>query len=298
MTNAVGSDDVSLASGSGTLASTNVGTNAIISFGTLSLGGTTATNYTLIDASGSVTVTPAPLLITAQPQTITYGASVPATTVTYDGFVNGETNTELSTQPTISSAEDGVVAAGTYPGNYTASGAVDPNYSISYVPGDLIVGQASLTITAQPQAITYGTSVPATTVTYDGFVNGDTADSLTTQPSVVSAQSGIVPVGTYPGNYTASGAVDPNYSIGYVPGTLTVNPAPQPTVVGIVVGNGTAIITLAGTNGVTYVTQSTTNLTMNAWIPISTNTPGIGGNWTVTNSIVNEPQKFYRTLIP
>ena len=225
VTNAVGGDDVSLASGSGTLASTNVGTNAIISFGTLSLGGTTATNYTLIDASGSVTVTPAPLLITAQPQTITYGASVPATTVTYDGFVNGETNTELSTEPTISSAEDGVVAAGTYPGNYTASGAVDPNYSISYVPGDLIVDQASLTIMAQPQTITYGASVPATTVTYDGFVNGDTADSLTTQPSVVSAQSGIVAVGTYPGNYTASGATDPNYSISYVPADLVVGQA-------------------------------------------------------------------------
>ena len=52
--------------------------------------------------------------------------------------------------------------------------------------------QASLTITAQPQTITYGASVPATTVTYDGFVNGDTADSLTTQPTVVSAQSGVV----------------------------------------------------------------------------------------------------------
>ena len=90
VTNAVNNDDVSVASGSGTLTNANVGTNAITSFGTLALGGTTATNYTLIGASGSVTVTPAPLLITAQPQTITYGASVPATTVTYDGFVNGK----------------------------------------------------------------------------------------------------------------------------------------------------------------------------------------------------------------
>jgi len=298
VTNAVGGDDVSVASGSGTLTNANVGTNAIISFGTLALGGATATNYSLVDASGSVTVTPAALLITVQPQTITYGASVPETTATYDGFVNGETNTELSTQPTISSAQSGVAAAGTYPGNYTASGAVDPNYTINYLSGDLTVGQASLTITAQPQAITYGMSVPATTVTCDGFVNGDTADSLTTQPSVVSAQSGTVPVGTYPGNYTASGALDPNYSISYLPGTLTVNPAPQPRVVGISVSNGRAIITMAGTNGVTYVTEYTTNLTVNAWIPISTNTPGIDGGWTVTNSIVNEPQKFYRTLIP
>ena len=245
-----------------------------------------------------VTIAPASLIITAQPQTITYGAGVPSTTVTYSGFVNGDTAGSLTTQPSISSAQSGVAAAGTYTDNYTALGATDPNYSISYVAGSLTVHQVPLTITAQPQTMTYGASVPSTTVTYNGFVNGDTANSLTTPPTISSAQNGGVAVGTYPGNYTASGAVDPNYSISYVPGTLTVNPAPQPTVTGIVMGNGTAIISLAGTNAVTYVTQSTTNLTVNVWIPISTNTPGTDGVWTVTNSIVNQPQKFYRTLIP
>ena len=34
-----------------------------------------------------------------------------------------------------------MVAAGTYSDNYTVSGAVDLNYSISYVPGDLTVAQ-------------------------------------------------------------------------------------------------------------------------------------------------------------
>jgi autotransporter-associated beta strand protein len=245
-----------------------------------------------------VTIVPANLTITAQPQTIAYGASVPATTVSYNGFVNGDTVSSLTTQPTISSARSGVVAAGTYTGNYTASGATDPNYLIFYAPGDLIVGQVPLTITANPQTITYGTSVPATTVSYNGFVNGDTASSLTTQPTISSALSGVVAAGTYPGNYTASGAVDSNYSISYVPGTLTVNAAPQPTITSIVVANGTATITFAGTNGVTYVTQSTTNLAVNAWIPISTNTPGLGGVWTVTNSIGNVSKQFYRTLIP
>ncbi|MGH7992519.1 MAG: MBG domain-containing protein, partial [Limisphaerales bacterium] len=238
------------------------------------------------------------LTITAQPQTITYGASVPATTVIYAGFVNGDTASSLTTLPTISSAQSGVLAAGTYTGNYTASGATDPNYSIFYVPGNLVVGQVSLTITAQPQTITYGTSVPTTTVSYSGFVNGDSASSLTTQPTISSALSGVVAVGNYPGNYTVSGAVDPNYSISYVPGTLTVNAAPQPIIKSIVVANGTATITFAGTNGVTYVTQSTTNLAVNAWIPISTNTPGLSGGWTVTNSISNVSKQFYRTLIP
>jgi hypothetical protein len=54
--NIVGSDDVNLASGSGTLASGAVGTNAITSLGTLALGGTTAPDYTLSGASGSVVV--------------------------------------------------------------------------------------------------------------------------------------------------------------------------------------------------------------------------------------------------
>jgi autotransporter-associated beta strand protein len=54
--NVVGSDDVNLASGSGTLASGAVGTNAITSLGTLALGGTTAPDYTLSGATGSVVV--------------------------------------------------------------------------------------------------------------------------------------------------------------------------------------------------------------------------------------------------
>jgi autotransporter-associated beta strand protein len=221
--NAINGDMVNVASGIATLASPNVGPEAISSPGSLTLGGANAGNYTLTGASGTVTVTSVPLLITAQPQTITYGASVPSTTVSYSGFVNGETNTALSTQPTIASAQSGVVAVGTYTGNYTASGAVDANYSISYAPGTLTVAPAALTITANPQTILYGACVPSTTVFYSGFVNGETNTALSTQPTVASAQSGLVAPGTYGSNYTASGAVDANYNISYVAGSLTVN---------------------------------------------------------------------------
>src|SRR5208282_1898180 len=51
--NKVGSDNVTVASGSGTLVGANVGPEAISSFGTLALGGTAAGNYTLAGASGS-----------------------------------------------------------------------------------------------------------------------------------------------------------------------------------------------------------------------------------------------------
>ncbi len=55
--NKVGSDAVTVASGSGMLAGASVGTEAITSFGTLALGGAAAGNYTLAGASGSVTIT-------------------------------------------------------------------------------------------------------------------------------------------------------------------------------------------------------------------------------------------------
>ena len=57
MSNAVGSDDVNVASGSATLASASVGPEAITGFSGLTLGGTTAPDYTLSGATGSVLIT-------------------------------------------------------------------------------------------------------------------------------------------------------------------------------------------------------------------------------------------------
>jgi large repetitive protein len=57
VTNKVGADVVTVVSGTGGLSTTNVGTWPITSFGTLTLGGGSATNYTLAGASGWVTIT-------------------------------------------------------------------------------------------------------------------------------------------------------------------------------------------------------------------------------------------------
>jgi len=57
VSNKVGSDVVTVASGSATLAGTNVGTQTITSVGTLALGGAAAGNYTLAGATGNVTIT-------------------------------------------------------------------------------------------------------------------------------------------------------------------------------------------------------------------------------------------------
>jgi len=61
--NALGGDAVSVVSGTGGLASASVGTRAITSLGTLTLGGARATNYTMVGASGSVTVGALPVVL-------------------------------------------------------------------------------------------------------------------------------------------------------------------------------------------------------------------------------------------
>ena len=78
---------------------------------------------------------------------------------------------------------------------------------------------ATGTLTFQPGL----TRSPPLTVSYSGFVNGDTAASLTTPPTVATPATTASAVGTYP--VTASGAGSANYTISYASGTLTVGAA-------------------------------------------------------------------------
>src|SRR5437773_2405137 len=170
-------------------------------------------------------VNPAALTVTATNQTKVYGAPNPPLTVSYSGFVNGDTAASLTTPPTVTTTATAASAVGTYP--ITASGAVSANYTISAVSGTLTVGAAALTVTANNQTKVYGAPNPPLTVSYSGFVNGDTAASLTTAPTVATTATAASAVGTYP--ITVSGAASPNYTISAVSGTLTVvaNNAPS-----------------------------------------------------------------------
>lgn len=132
----------------------------------------------------------------------------------------------------LSLSDDGVLsgtptAAGGYSFTITAQ---DAGKGKKAVTGTRIYSlntyQASLTITANNASMTQGGPVPPLTVSYSGFVNGDNASSLTIQPIVTTTGTSLSPAGTYP--ITAIGAVDLNYSISYVGGTLTIDPASGP----------------------------------------------------------------------
>jgi gliding motility-associated-like protein len=194
----------------------SAGTYAINS-GTLALGN----NYTLTYQPANLTISKKELTITAANQTKTYGMAIPVLTVSYSGFVNGDSPASFGTAPTITTTATSGSNVDIYP--ITLSGAVIPNYTTIYVPGTLTITKAALSITADNKTRIFGAANPPLTVSYSGFVNGDSNNSLASLPTITTTATTTSAAGTYP--ITASGATAANYNFVYVPGTLTVTGA-------------------------------------------------------------------------
>jgi hypothetical protein len=84
-------------------------------------------------------------------------------------------------------------------------------------------GPPVLTIAAQSTNKIYGAPLPAFTLFYSGFTNGDTAASLSSLPVLSTTASNNSPAGNYP--IHVSGAVSTNYILKFLDGALTVLPA-------------------------------------------------------------------------
>jgi gliding motility-associated-like protein len=225
----VGTDDASSLTTAPTVSTTAV-TGSPVNTYPITASGAVSSNYTIVYQPGVLTITSAALTITANNknkpygQTITGGAG--STAFTSTGLVNSETIGSVTIAYGTGAAANAVV--NTYTGSVVASvatgGTFTPgNYHITYVAGNIVVSQVTLTITANNQSKTYGAANPALSVSYSGFVNGDNSASLTTKPAIVTTATVTSAVGTYP--ITASGAAVANYNIIYAPGTFTVNKA-------------------------------------------------------------------------
>jgi hypothetical protein len=188
---------------------------------TLTPGGAVDPNYVIQYVNGSYTISPATLTIIGNNASMTYGGTLPSLSVSYTGFVNGDNASSLTTQPTVSTTATPASPAGTYP--ITATGAADPNYTFTYQAGTMTVGKATLTVTADNKAMALGGPLPPLTITYGGFVNGDNASSLTTQPTISTTATAASPAGSYP--ITVHGGSSPNYLFSYTSGILTVGQA-------------------------------------------------------------------------
>ena len=106
----------------------------------------TETNSDVTYVNGTLTVTKAPLTITAKSYTIREGESLPTTLeLEYDGFKNGETESDLDmTSLSIICTATDSNSPGTY--SITVSGITSNNYDITFVDGTLTVNPESSSI--------------------------------------------------------------------------------------------------------------------------------------------------------
>ena len=185
--------------------------------------GLSSSNYTISFVSGTLAITAAPLTVTADDASKVYGQANPPFTVSYSGFVNGDTASALGGALSFSTLATAASPVGAYA--VMPSGLSSSNYTISFVAGSLTVTHRhELTVTANDAIKAYGQANPAFTATYNGFVNGDTPDTLTGALSFSTVATAASPVGAYA--ITPSGLSSSNYAISFVSGTLTVTPAP------------------------------------------------------------------------
>jgi hypothetical protein len=182
---------------------------------TPAITGTNLANYTVAKVNGTLTVTQAPLTVTAANASRPYGAANPAFTGTASGAVNGDTFTVSATSTATATS-----AAGTYPITPTVTGSNLSNYTVTDVSGTLTITQLPLTVTAANASRIYGAANPTFTGTVSGAINGDTfAVSGTTAATATSAP------GMYPITPTAAGANLSDYTVTPVNGALTVTQA-------------------------------------------------------------------------
>jgi hypothetical protein len=162
-------DTVTTAYSTTAIASSAVGSYPI----TATISGAVAGNYNPTVTAGKLTITQATLTVTAQDATRAFGAANPAFTAVIAGYVNGDGPSSLTGAPAFSTTATATSPAGTYPITPSVGTLAATNYSFSFVPGKLIVGQATPKITwPAPADITYGTALSSAQLNATSMVPG------------------------------------------------------------------------------------------------------------------------------
>nr|WP_121272120.1 Ig-like domain-containing protein [Pedobacter schmidteae] len=147
--------------------------------------GTGLNNYTISYVNGVLTVNRKTLTITADNKEKFAGTANPVLTVSYNGFVNSETNTVLTAQPVLNTTASLNSPIGDYP--ITASGAAAANYAISYVAGNLKIKPGAPTNISLAAATLYENSVTGTNA---GTLSSTSDDPLATFSYTLVAGTG------------------------------------------------------------------------------------------------------------
>ena len=147
----------------------------------ISLAGYNATTYTSalvvsyggISADADLVVSPAPLAVTANPQTKQYGQNDPTLSYAVSGYQNGD-NSSIFTGKLGRAAGQNVGGYAIGLGTLSAGN----NYTIGFTGNNLSITPTALDVTATAETKSYGQADPALGVTATGYQYSDNASNV------------------------------------------------------------------------------------------------------------------------
>jgi hypothetical protein len=276
----------------------NVGTGKTLSVSAYTVNdGNSSANYTVSTATSIAgVISKATLTITAAANTKTYDSTTSAAaTPTTSGLQGSDSVTGLTeTYDTKNVGTGKTLSVSAYTVNDGNAGA---NYTVSTVASTAgVINPAMLTVTADNKSKMCGQPNPPLTASYNGFVNGESTNVLTSPVTLATTATTSSGAGTYP--ITASGVAAANYTINYVSGKLIVDPPLQLSAAcASVSGNNQFIVSWPTVVGQTYQLEYTSDLTAATWTSLGTPFAGTDGIVAVTNSMSATPQCFFRVEV-
>ena len=302
--------------------SKNVATNILINVSGLATFGTDATNYFLsaTNTTTSANITAAALTISAANLSRPYATTNPILTTIYSGLVAGESASDLTGAPLLTTTAKTNSNVGSYPITIAKGTLFSVNYSFKFTNGVLAVTPADtaalLSTTLNPaltiQNITFAanikplaTSVLPTVGKIQFKCNG--TNKLGNAVAVASGlanltvlaatlgQSNTVITAEYSdpaGNFAPS-----TNSLTQVIMSVVIPPTPSKLSLAPSFGNGVVTAQLSGIAGQTYVIEASADLVH--WQALSTNVADAAGIVSLVDSnAVAFPSRFYRAFSP
>lgn len=168
------------------------------------------------------TIKAAPLTIKIDNVEREYGEENPTFTYSYEGFINGEDETSLSSLPKITTSASKTSDVGTY--TISGSNAASNHYSISYSTGVLSITKAPLTAKVENTSKEYGSSNPSFCMEFVGLKNGEKTPVWSSSPSYTTSATIKSSVGEYE---ISAKATPKNYELSEISsGILKITKAP------------------------------------------------------------------------
>ena len=215
---------------------------------------TDTTDYNMVTGTTTITVNKAVLTVTANNVSVPYDQPIPKLGYTPTGFVNSETSSVLTGEPSETTTAIQGLAPATYPIMISQGALAATNYTFKFVNGTLTITQLSQTITfpALPN-VTYGVSpITLTAIASSGLPVSYTVQgpaSISGSALTITGAGSVTVTASQTGNkdYAPAPSVPQTFNVFKALVTVTANnesvafdqpiPAPTYTVTGFVNGD-------------------------------------------------------------